>query len=228
MSSDQLRKGAEFFTINDIESVRDLRPETLDAEGRLRVLPAAFWAGTTRDERALFGSRTGLYSFPTEELVARLKEIINGRRTIEIGAGHGVLAEALGIPATDSFQQRMRHYAKLYAAQGLVTVPYGPAVTPMPADQAVRVYEPDVVIACWVTHKYDPAQPARKGNEVGVDELDILQHCAEYVFVGNEGVHADKPLWELQKHTIEFPAYVVSRAANGSRDFIAVVQGFRA
>jgi hypothetical protein len=219
-----LKKGADFIEINP-RGMRDLRSDALDANGRLRVMPAAFWAETTREERALFGANTGIYGFPTEELVARLKEIIGGRTAIEIGAGHGVLAEALGIPATDSFQQHERRYRQLYEAHGFVIVPYGPAVVKMTAAQAVRAYEPEVVIACWVTHRYDPQQPARGGNEVGVNELDVLQHCKSYVFVGNAGVHAPKPIWELQRHTYEFPDYVFSRAANGGRDFIATVKG---
>ena len=221
-----LRKGADFSML-DPRGVRDLRPDALDPKGRLKVLPAAFWAQTTVMERALFGANTGLYSFPTEELVARLGELIGGRKAIEIGAGPGVLAEALGIPATDSFQQHEPQYRRLYEGQGLVIVPYGPAVVKMSAHQAIRAYEPQVVVACWVTHKFDPKQSHRKGNEVGVDELDVLEHCDTYLFVGNEGVHADKPLWEKSRHAFEFPPYVFSRAANGGRDFIATVQGLR-
>lgn len=46
----------------DPTKIRDLAPEALGPDGRLRVLPAAFWAGTTPAERALFGHRHGLYS----------------------------------------------------------------------------------------------------------------------------------------------------------------------
>jgi hypothetical protein len=209
----------------DPSSIRDIRPQVLDASGRLQVLPAAFWASTTVEERALFGSQTGTYGFPTIELVARLREIIAGRSAIEIGAGHGVLAEALGIPATDSFQQRMPKYRALYELQGLTTVPYGPRVIDMHASRAVRHYKPEVVVACWCTHKYDPKDPDRGGNEIGVDELDVIRHCETYIFIGNERVHRHSAVWK-RPHAIEFPSFVYSRAFNGSgRDFIAIVQG---
>jgi hypothetical protein len=62
------------------------------------------------------------------------------------------------------------------------------------------------------------------GNEVGVDEPDVLRHCETYVVVGNEGVHQGKEIWN-RPHQIEYPPYVYSRAQNGTRDFIAVWPG---
>jgi hypothetical protein len=204
----------------DPSRVRDLRPEVLDQDGRLRVLPAAFWAGTTREERALLGHSTGSYGFPTVELVAHLKALIGDRSAIEIGAGNGVLAEALGIPATDNRQQEMPEYAARILAAGQPPVRYGPNIIRCDAHEAVRQYQPDVVVACWVTHRYDPARPEAGGNELGVDEADIIRNCAEYVLVGNAGVHRHKPIWKLP-HEIEYPRWLYSRATNGSRDFIA-------
>lgn len=211
-------------TVIDTSNVRDLRPDALGADGRLRVLPAAFWEGTTAIERATFGMRTGLYSFPTLELVEYLRELIGGRMAIEIGAGHGVLAEALGIPGTDSYQQRMPRYRAIYEGIGQPIVPYGPRVVEMHASRAVRHYKPQVVIGCWVTHRYDPTQHERGGNEAGIDELDILRHCAAYVVIGHEGVHGAKPIWN-RKHTIEFPPFVYSRALSAGRNFIAIFDG---
>lgn len=208
----------------DPKSIRDLAPEALGPDGRLRVLPAAFWAATTPAERALFGHRYGLYSFPTTELVEHLRTLIGGRPAIEIGAGHGVLAEALGIPATDSRMQDQPHYRAHYAALGQPTVPYGPNVIDCHASRAVRRYRPAVVVGCWVTHKYDPRRHAAGGNEVGIDEPDILANCALYVVVGNEQVHAGKAIW-ARRHSITFPDFVYSRAQNGSRDFIATWPG---
>jgi hypothetical protein len=208
----------------DPSKVRDLRSQALDSTGRLRILPAAFWQSTTKLERAAFGARTGIYSFPTLELVERLRELIDGRTAIEIGAGNGVLAEALGIPATDNFQQRIPRYRSHYEALGIATVPYGSKVIDMDASSAVQHFKPAVVIGCWVTHRFNPLEPDRGGNEIGVDEPDLVRHCEAYVFVGNERVHQEKPLW-ARAHSIEYPTYVFSRASNESRDFIAVFRG---
>ncbi len=42
-------------------------------------------------------------------------------------------------------------------------IPYGKTVEKLDADAAVRKYRPKVVIACWVTHRFDPAQPHAGG-----------------------------------------------------------------
>jgi len=196
--------------------------EALDPEdGRLRVLSAAFWAATRREERALFGVRNGLYSFPTVELVQRLREIIGPRRAIEIGAGHGVLAEALHIPATDSYQQLVPKYLLQYKAMGQGIAPYGRNVEPLDARAAIEKHRPEVVIGCWVTHRYDPRRPLDKGNEVGVDEGWILKRCQTYIHIGHEGVHHRKPIRRLE-HYVEYPSWLYSRAMSDGRDYLAI------
>lgn len=208
-------------TVVDPAETRDLRPAACDAFGRPRVMPGAFWAGTTPHERALFGHRTASYCLPTVELVDLITGIIDGRPALEIGAGNGVLAEALGIRATDSHQQDREPYRSLYDRQRLPRVRYGPDVEDLDAAAAVAKYRPQVVVGAWVTHLYDPAQHAAGGNEGGVDELALLDRVDAYVLIGNRKVHAAKPVW-ARPHTVIEPPWVVSRAVNGSPDFVAV------
>lgn len=208
----------------DWDTIDAIAADALDGNGRLRILPAAYWAGTTPRQRAMFGHRYGIYSLPTVELVEHLVGIIAGRSAIEIGAGHGVLAEALGIPATDSRQQEKEPYRTIYATTGQPPVRYGPNIVDCHASRAVRRYNPEVVIGCWVTHRCDPRRPEAGGNEVGVDEPDILRHCGTYVFVGNEHVHRGKSSIWARPHHIEYPPFVYSRAINGPRDFVATWQ----
>lgn len=202
---------------------RDIAPYVLDEQGRLRILPAAYWATTTAAQRSKFGLLHGIYSFPTTELVEYLRTVIDGRSTIEIGSGNGVLAEALGITATDSHQQEKEPYRSRIIADGQQPVRYGPNVVECDAVRAVRRFKPEVVIACWVTHKYLRSRDQAGGNSAGVVEEDIIGGCGTYVFVGNEGVHEHKSIWSLP-HEIEYPPWVYSRAINGSRDFIATWQ----
>lgn len=204
----------------DPKRVRDISPDVLDEYGRLRIMPASYWRSTMRDERILFGTRRGIYNFPTEELVKYLRHIIGGRSAIEIGAGNGVLASALGITATDSYQQRRPKYRMIYERAGQPIVPYGSNVIEINAYQALRKFKPQVVIGCWVTHLYDPVRHEAGGNEVGVDEVDVLDRCETYVHVGNEKVHEGKAIWS-EPHTIAYPEWVYSRAHNGTRDFVA-------
>lgn len=205
----------------DSSLIKDLSADALDQDGRLKVMPAEFWADTTRAQRGLFGHQHGLYQFPTVELADRLLEIIGDRSAIEIGAGHGVLAEALGIPATDNYQQTIHKYREVYRRARQPIVPYGPNVEKIDATSAVRKHKPKVVIACWVTEKYDPMRPWAGGNEIGVEERRLLDMVDTYVLVGNEQVHRDKTIWKLNP-AIEYPDFVYSRAMNGTRDFVAV------
>ena len=124
-----------FLTINP-DIVRDLRPEVLGADGRIQVLPAAYWARATKEK-------------------------------------------------------------------------------------------PDVVIGCFITHKYDRNQHWRGGNEAGVDEVDLLDRCAAYVLIGNEETHKYSALWKRPNtlNALEYPHYLFSRATNGRREFIATFRG---
>jgi hypothetical protein len=203
----------------DTEGLRDIAAAALDASGRLRVMPASFWEATTAQERAVFGVTHGLYHFPTVELVDYLRRIIDGRRAIEIGAGAGILAEALGIPATDNRMQEWPNIQRMYRATKQPVIRYGQNVEPLDALVAINRHRPQVVIAAWVTHKFDAKAPEREGNMYGVDERKVVR-AAEYVFVGNEYVHRNKPIWAFP-HTKEQPPCVFSRAINGSPDFVA-------
>lgn len=202
------------------DRARDISPDVLDEQGRLRILPAEYWRTTTAAERALLCVRRALYCIPTVELVARLRELIGSRKAIEIGSGNGVLAAALGIPATDNRMQEMPRYRQVYESMGQPTITYGANVDPYDAHAAVRLYRPQVVVAAWVTHKYERLRHEAGGNEIGVDEDRIIDSVESYIVIGNRGVHAGKKIWG-RPHTIEHPDYLYSRAMNGLPDFIA-------
>jgi hypothetical protein len=216
------------FSIVNPNQVRDIAADVLEPgmAGRPQVLPASFWAKTTVTERAVLGARHGIYSFPTEELVAWLRAYLDGRSAIEIGAGHGALAAALGIPATDSCLQADPAVAAYYRTIGQALVQYGPNVEKLDAHAAVAKHRPQVVIACWVTHKYDPARHDAGGNQFGVAEEAIVDDSEEYIFIGNTHVHRGKSVWSRPHERFE-PNWLYSRAVNGSRDFIAMFPGGR-
>lgn len=205
----------------DISNLRDLAPDVLDSNGELRILPASFWAGTTRDERAVFGVRYGLYCFPTVELVEWLKRAIGDRSAIEIGSGSGTLAKALGIPATDNRMQEWPEIRAIYEATRQPTVTYGANVECMDALEAVAHYKPQVVVAAWVTHKFDMLRKADGGNVYGVREPELLRQIDTYLFIGNRRTHAGKQLWaKTPAEYIEAP-WLVSRAMTDDPNFAA-------
>lgn len=205
----------------NVHRTRDLAPDVLTPDGQLKVMPAEYWRATTLDERVLFATVYGYYSFPTVELVQYVSSLIDGRTAIEIGAGHGGFAKALGIPATDNRMQTHPAFRLYYALHGQPTVRYGRNVIECSGNQAVRQFRPQVAVACWVTHRFDPNEPEREGNPVGLDEGDIIANVQSYIFVGNEEVHRNKPIWNL-RHRIEYPPFLFSRATTAARDFVAV------
>lgn len=202
-------------------SVRDIAPNVLDQDGQLKLLPASYWQSTSPVERLYFGVRHGLYCFPTVELIDWLRTYIGDRLAIEVGSGRGHLARALGITGTDNWLQARPDVAQFYASIGQPVVTYGEDVEKLDALEAAEKHKPDVIIAAWLTHKFDPLRAAAGGNEFGVDEADLIQNCDEYVFIGNAKVHAGKSIWALP-HDIYYPEWLYSRAANGTPDFIAV------
>jgi hypothetical protein len=212
------------MAVFDPRQIRDIAPDMLDAPGRPRVLPAAFYRTTTPTERALVCQRNGIYGLPTTELIDFLTDAIGGRTAIEIGAGHGGLAAALGIPATDSKMQDDPLVRLVYDAAGQPPVQYGSNVERLNAAEAIAHYRPQVVVACWVTHLYDERRHEAGGNMFGVDEDQVLDNCESYIFIGNSYVHRGKTIWNRPHAKIE-PDWVYSRTINGSADFIAVWEG---
>lgn len=168
----------------------------------------------------MFGVRHGIYNLPTDELCAFLRHRIAGRRAIEIGAGHGVLAEALGIPATDSWLQEEPDIVAYYRAIRQPTVPYGANVEKLDAAAAIAKHRPQVVVGSWITQLADPRHPDKGGSARGVDEEQIVASCDEYICIGNQLVHQHKSIWALPHERIT-PPWLFSRAVNGTPDFIA-------
>lgn len=203
------------------DGLEDLAPLLLDAHGRLRVVAAAELEGSTPQARLRSGVTHGIYGFVTQELVDWLSTFIAGRSAVEIGAGHGQLAAALGIPATDNRQQEEPAVRAHYAALGQPTVRYGDNVEKLDAMAAIAQHRPEVVVASWVTHVFRAERPEAAGSVSGVDEEAVIRNCEAYVLIGNTHVHRHKSIWSLP-HELFTPPWLYSRAVNGSPDFITV------
>ena len=160
----------------------------------------------------MFAHEYAIYSFPTIELTEWIIDNFDLSNCIEIGAGNGVMADYLGIKATDSKQQTENpETAILYQLMGQPAITYGENVEKLNAIEAIKKYKPDTVIAQWVTHIYDPDEPFREGNIYGVDEQYILDTTINYIFIGNESVHMHKPILE-QRHCRIQKDWIISRA----------------
>lgn len=209
----------------DADPNRRALSEAIGAEGELLVMPSSYYAQTTREERAMLGHSRGVYCLPTRELIDWLRKRIADRPAIEVAAGCGAIGKALGIPSTDNFLQRRPEVAAFYLAHGQPLTNYGAHVLEYDAVDAVKHFRPRVVVAAWLTHKYNPARHDLAGSVAGPDESEIIANCEEYIFIGNAEVHKNKPLLKTGKFEIFMPSFLYSRAMNGSPDFIACFRG---
>lgn len=195
----------------------------LNKSGRMRPVPAASLKALPLLHLRAWASQRGRYGFPTAELVAWLKQRIGSRSALEIGAGIGDLGFYLGIPMTDSYQQVTDPATIAYLAM-LRQVPTRPLpeVLKEDAQTAVLNRRPDVVVASWVTQRCLPGETS--GNMHGPREEEILKHCGQYIFIGNENIHGDKRIMSLPHETFKF-SWLVSRAADQSKNVIYVWKG---
>jgi hypothetical protein len=183
----------------------------LDDTGRLRVMPASFYEQFSNDELLAFGVLHGLYSLPTDELALWLRSVVGGLSMLEVGAGNGTLAQAIEIRATDNCMQTWPEVVAHYDLIKQAPVTYGRNVEVLDAHEAVARYQPDVVLACWVTHRFRESEPERGGNMFGVDEEAVLAACRTYIHVGNSKVHAKKSIRSVPHRSYRFP-WLVARA----------------
>lgn len=170
----------------------------LDENRRLRLLSGDDVARIPAIDLCQWCNRRGRYNVPTIELVTFLRRLIDGREkeTLEICAGSGDLGRFLGVRMTDSYFQVDSPVAlELFKRAELSPVPAFADVERLEALEAIKKYNPRVVIGSWVTQSYLPGdenEPKIGSSVYGVDELAIWDQVDVYVHIGNHRVHHDK------------------------------------
>lgn len=214
----QIMDGIYTLANNDISYLENI---LLDENGELKILSYEQLKNIPQSDISIFCVRHGFYQIPTTELIEFLITEIDGKtnKTIEVGSGNGVLAKELGIVATDNYQQTMKKYREIYELSGQAIVKYGKNVEKFSAKEATKKFKPHNVIACWVTHKYNPLEHWRGGNEIGVDEVDLLRRIKKYIFIGNENTHKQKKILDIPHRTIKAD-WLVSRSITKEQNMI--------
>lgn len=204
--------GVRVLENSDIKYLEDL---LLDENGRLKIVPYEKMKNIQQNDISVFCCKHGIYNLPTQELIEFLKENINGKEkfTIEIGAGNGVMAKELNVVATDSLQQSDPKYKIIYELARQTPVKYGDNVRKYEAIEAIKFYKPQICIGAWVTHIYNPLEHWREGNEVGVDEVKVINNVKKYIFIGNEKTHSKKPILDIPHKEIK-AEWLLSRSMN--------------
>lgn len=164
--------------------------------------------------------KNAMYQVPTLELIQWLRPQIAGKKAIEICAGKGVLGKAFEIPTTDSHMQMRKEIRAYYASLGQPVIEPPDFVEKLDAMEAVRKYEPEVVIASWATQLWK-SKADRNASMFGVDEDALLDFPSvkTYIHIGNEGVHGDKRILR-RPHKREHLPFLVSRAHNQAANIV--------
>jgi len=171
-----------------------------------------------------FCVENGFYLIPTQELVIFLSKLIKGKNTIEIGSGNGVLAEALGIKATDNKMQEQPQYRNALLASMQNPVKYGLNVEKISGNKAVKKYKPEIVIGAWITNKFNMDLFITKGiegNQAGVKELEIIRKVDTYIHIGNLNTHVNKPINNLP-HVTYTKEWLLSRSLERGQNVIQI------
>ncbi len=158
----------------------------------------------------------GVYQVPTWELIEWLKFVIDGRMTIEIGAGKACIGRHVGVRLTDSCICEVPLVEQYYRALGQpITIP-PTDVERISGNDAIIKYRPQVVLGSWITQW---SNIPHDGNFFGVNEERILDAGATYILVGNIDVHGQKRIMRWPHREYYFP-WLVSRGMNQSNNRI--------
>jgi hypothetical protein len=215
------------FTINIVEEqpaniMKQMADELLLPNGKIRLHPASHYSKYTYQELRVFMHFHCRYSLPTLETIEYLKNVIDGRSVIEIGAGYGDYGHHLGIPTTDSKVQSWPEVKAQYAAMMQPTIDYPDDVEELEAIEAVKKYNPEVVFASWVTQWIDPDKPPTKvGSPYGVKEDQLLDLVDTYILVGNVNVHGDKDILKRRHDAVKNP-HIISRSEQKDKNRIYI------
>jgi hypothetical protein len=202
------------------QQIDELDALLLRDDGRMKLHSSHFYRQFPHDRLRVWANLRARYGILTVELAWWLETQIAGRKALEVAAGCGDLGFNLHIPMTDSYQQVDNPETVAYfKALGIEPTKPGKEVVKMDAESAVILYAPKVVIASWITEKWDGH--GMHGNIHGPREENILANCETYIVIGNEAIHGNKRLLALPHEKYKFP-WLVSRAKDQFANVIYV------
>lgn len=178
-----------------------------------KIIPVSYYelSRFSTNQLAMFGHKYAIYQYPTTELLDFINSEIDRKPAIEIGSGNGCIGRNLGIKMTDNKQQEFPEIAAYYRLTGQPTITYGEDVEKIDANSAVKKYNPEVVVACWVTHKW--ASGGVSGNMHGPEEELMFENgVKKYIHVGNSSIHKDKPILKKIPMKKVIAPWVISRS----------------
>ena len=165
----------------------------------------------------------GIYQVPTIELMLWLAAYATGPKALEICAGKGDLGRILGIRSTDSYMHLFPKIRRAYEAMGQPITKPPASVEKLEALEAVRKYNPEIVLASWASEFGASPIEGRHTSPLGIHEREIWEHPSvkTYIVIGNRACHNERLPGVTPHETIE-GQWLVSRAVDQKANFASV------
>ena len=223
------------------DRAKEISKFLLGPGGRIYPIPYSYIRNDTLDTLNLVMQGMGLYTFPTLELCEWLESQIddnpeyNPHPAIEICAGTGWIGRHLGIPMSDIKNMENQTVQGIMMQSFSVPTIYGDDVETLEASEAVRKYQPDIVIGSYVTSKQlvdkidrkksktigvklpyggvlkqNLMDLARKEIQVGVDVKGIFSRVYKVILICNMRTHKNESYIALPHKSYSFP-WLVTR-----------------
>jgi len=197
----------------------------LDGRGLVQPVAAEALKDIQEDHLKYWCVLNAIYQIPTLELIAFLKEFIGDKTAIEICAGKSGIGRALGIRATDSWMQTKGEIALYYKMLGQVPITPPDYVEKIDANDAVKKYDPDIVLGAFVTQRWLNEQD-EEANMYGPLEEEWLDAGKIYIHIGNQSTHGKKRILSRPHISYKLP-YLRSRAIDESKNVVWVWNDWR-
>lgn len=226
----------------DFKRVVEIVESIVGKDGKIYPIPYSLIENDTLDTLNYVMQALGLYTFPTLELCEWLSSQIDDNpeyephSAIEICGGTGWIGRQLGIPITDIKNMENPAVQDVMLEQASMPTIYADDVETLEASDAVKKYQPEIVIGSYVTSKqlvdkidrkramtigvHMPSlhgvieqnlmDVARKEVRVGVDVKSICRKVYKVILICNMRTHRNESYVSLPHQTLSFP-WLVTR-----------------
>lgn len=229
--ADYHRHRIEVIDPSDVAPIGEMAAVLNGPQGSIQVLPTATYLQWGVLSLRYWANQYGVFSVPTTELAEWLAERLGHycvplKSVHEIGCGNGALAKRLGFPCSDA----RNNQAAQAISQSLGGQHAKPPrwVSTREGTAAAIQYRPKVVLAQWVTAGGGtPGDISDGRNGYGPDYRQILKHCDQLIYIGNDAVHGDSLDKALPPCDILYQdmSWLLSRSANQKQNFIKIWRG---
>lgn len=223
------------------DRAKEIIESLIGSDGRIYPIPYFHIKDDTLDTLNLVMQTMGLYTFPTIELCEWLNEQIDDdpelepHPAIEICGGTGWIGRHLGIPVTDVKNMDNPLVQDIMLNSSSIPTIYANDVETLEASDAVKKYQPEIVIGSYVTSKQlvdkidrrkamtigfklpyggvmeqNLMDLARKEVQVGVDVQGIFRKVYKLILVCNMRTHRNESYIKLPHQSYSFP-WLVTR-----------------